>query len=230
MQVRREWLVLKPVINISPLHPASHTPSSASSLAQHRLIFIALKWWRYLKWSQGSQSNHLSTHTAKLFSSLANCRWTQQQSRSYYSFQGFSCVCGVGQVCILKEISVQRLTVRGERTASSAATRAAWFRRVRCDLELQPSPAAPQPFRVWLGDAALCCDRRPCPFQFKCFLWKVTVPLEESLFLQAFCFCVTVLYMNHIKQRVKLNYIMCDPNTKVQIRFSLNIAFWLYSW
>lgn len=96
MQVRREWLVLKPVINISPIHPASHTPSSASSLAQHRLIFIALKWWRYLKWSQGSQSNHLSTHTAKLFSSLANCRWTQQQSRSYYSFQGFSCVCGSG--------------------------------------------------------------------------------------------------------------------------------------
>lgn len=96
MQVRREWLVLKPVINISPIHPASHTPSSASSLAQHRLIFIALKWWRYLKWSQGSQSSHLSTHTAKLFSSLANCRWTQQQSRSYYSFQGFSCVCGSG--------------------------------------------------------------------------------------------------------------------------------------
>lgn len=36
---------------------------------------------------------------------------------------------------------------------------------------------------------------------------------------------VAVLYMNHFKKRVKLNYITCDPSAKVQIRFSLNIAF-----
>ena len=57
-----------------------------------------------------SMNDHLSTHTAKLFSSLAKYSKSQQQSQSYYNFQGFSYVsAGVGQVYAFQDISEQAI-------------------------------------------------------------------------------------------------------------------------
>lgn len=63
----------------------------------------------------------------------------------------------------------------------------------------------------------------PTLFDLNALVEKL-LSLWNSVSLHTY-FCVTVLYMKHIKQRVKLNYIMCDPSTKVQIKFFLNIVF-----
>lgn len=75
-------------------------------------------------------NDHLRTRTAKLFSSSTNYSKSQQQSQSYYNFQGFSYVSTeVGwrsTEISTEDISVQAINCfKKHLAASSGATRVA---------------------------------------------------------------------------------------------------------